>query len=46
VTAQAPPVEAVDKPQESAPSTGVRAWLSRYPLAAYGIRRLGLYLVE
>jgi peptide/nickel transport system permease protein len=46
VTAEAPPVVTVDKSQASAPPTGVRAWLSRHPLAAYAIRRFGLYLVE
>jgi peptide/nickel transport system permease protein len=46
VTAEAPPAVAVDKSQDSAPRTGVRAWLSRHPLAAYAIRRFGLYLVE
>lgn len=38
---------AVDKEEQvSAPRPGVRAWLSRHPLAAYAIRRLGLYVVE
>ena len=46
MTAEAPPVAAVDQPHESAPPSGVRAWLSRHPLAAYAIRRFGLYLVE
>jgi peptide/nickel transport system permease protein len=46
VTAEAPPVVAVDKSQDSAPPSGVRAWLSRHPLAAYAIRRVGLYFVE
>jgi peptide/nickel transport system permease protein len=46
VTAEAPPVATVDKSQDSAPPSGVRAWLSRHPLAAYAIRRFGLYLVE
>ena len=46
MTAEAPPVVAVDKSQDSAPRSGVRAWLSRHPLAAYAIRRLGLYVVE
>ena len=46
MTAEAPPVVTVDKSQASAPPTGVRAWLSRHPLAAYAIRRFGLYLVE
>jgi peptide/nickel transport system permease protein len=46
VTAEAPPAVAVDQSQDSAPQSGVRAWLSRHPLAAYTIRRLGLYVVE
>ena len=58
MTAEAPPAVAVDKSQvsapvtgvrawpTSAPQTGVRAWLSRHTLAAYAIRRLGLYVVE
>jgi peptide/nickel transport system permease protein len=46
VTAEAPPVVAVDKSQDSAPPSGVRAWLSRHPLAAYAIRRFGLYIIE
>lgn len=46
MTAEAPPAVAVDKSQVSAPVTGVRAWLSRHPLAAYAIRRFGLYLIE
>ena len=46
VTAEAPPAVAVDKSQDSAPVSGVRAWLSRHPLAAYAIRRFGLYLIE
>jgi peptide/nickel transport system permease protein len=46
VTAEAPPVVAVDRSQDSAPVSGVRAWLSRHPLAAYAIRRFGLYLIE
>ena len=46
MTAEAPPAVAVGKSQDSAPRTGVRAWLSRHPLAAYAIRRFGLYLVE
>ncbi|TCC48698.1 ABC transporter permease [Kribbella capetownensis] len=46
MTAEAPPVVTVDKGQDIAPSSGVRAWLSRHPLAAYAIRRFGLYLVE
>ena len=46
MTAEAPPAVAVDRSQDSAPVSGVRAWLSRHPLAAYAIRRLGLYVVE
>jgi len=47
VTAEAPPVATVDaKSKDTTPSTGLRAWLSRHPLAAYAIRRFGLYLVE
>ena len=46
MTAEAPPAVAVGKSQDSAPVSGVRAWLSRHPLAAYAIRRFGLYLVE
>ncbi|HET6292597.1 MAG TPA: ABC transporter permease, partial [Kribbella sp.] len=47
MTAEAPPVATVDaKSKDTTPSTGLRAWLSRHPLAAYAIRRFGLYLVE
>ncbi|WP_328325029.1 ABC transporter permease [Kribbella sp. NBC_00382] len=46
MTAEAPPVVVVDKAKPAAPRTGVRAWLSRHPLAAYALRRFGLYLVE
>lgn len=46
MTAEAPPVVAVEKAKVAAPRSGVRAWLSRHPLAAYAIRRLGLYVVE
>ena len=46
MTAEAPPAVAVDRSQDSAPVSGVRAWLSRHPLAAYAIRRFGLYLIE
>jgi peptide/nickel transport system permease protein len=46
VTAEAPPVVVVDKPREVATRSGPRAWLSRHPLAAYALRRFGLYLVE
>lgn len=31
---------------ETRRSSGVRSWLGRHPLAAYAIRRLGLYLIE
>jgi peptide/nickel transport system permease protein len=46
VTAEAPPVVVVDKPKESVARSGPRAWLSRHPLAAYALRRFGLYLIE
>jgi peptide/nickel transport system permease protein len=47
VTATAPPATAVQPEKaESAPSSGIRVWLSAHPLAAYAIRRFGLYLVE
>ncbi|MEV0282977.1 ABC transporter permease [Kribbella sp. NPDC050820] len=46
MTAEAPPVVPVDESQDSAPASGVRAWLSRHPLAAYALRRFGLYVVE
>lgn len=46
MTAEAPPVVAVDKATEPARRSGVRAWLSRHPLLAYAVRRFGLYLVE
>ncbi|MFI5706890.1 ABC transporter permease [Kribbella sp. NPDC051620] len=46
MTAEAPPVAVVDKPKESVARTGPRAWLSRHPLAAYALRRFGLYLIE
>jgi peptide/nickel transport system permease protein len=46
VTATAPAAEAVEESAESAPSRGLRPWLARHPLAAYAIRRFGLYLVE
>ncbi len=46
MTATAPPAEAVATPAESAPRKGLRSWLSRHPLAAYALRRFGLYLVE
>ncbi|MDX6279275.1 MAG: peptide/nickel transport system permease protein [Kribbellaceae bacterium] len=36
----------VDKPKQSVARTGPRAWLSRHPLAAYALRRFGLYLIE
>jgi peptide/nickel transport system permease protein len=39
-------VAVVDKAKESAPRSGVRAWMSRHPLLAYAVRRFGLYLVE
>jgi peptide/nickel transport system permease protein len=46
VTAEAPPVVVVDKPRQSVARSGPRAWLSRHPLAAYALRRFGLYLIE
>jgi peptide/nickel transport system permease protein len=47
VTAEAPPVAVVEEPsKDTTPKSAVRAWLSRHPLAAYSIRRFGLYLVE
>ena len=46
MTATAPAAEAVEESAESAPSRGLRPWLARHPLAAYAIRRFGLYLVE
>ncbi|MEV6415315.1 ABC transporter permease [Kribbella sp. NPDC051718] len=46
MTAEAPPVVVVDKPKQSVARTGPRAWLSRHPLAAYALRRFGLYLIE
>ncbi|ADB33288.1 binding-protein-dependent transport systems inner membrane component [Kribbella flavida DSM 17836] len=47
MTATAPPAETVvGESAESAPSRGGRAWLARHPLAAYALRRFGLYLVE
>jgi peptide/nickel transport system permease protein len=46
VTAEAPPVVVVDEPRESVARSGPRAWLSRHPLAAYALRRFGLYLIE
>jgi peptide/nickel transport system permease protein len=46
VTAEAPPAVKVAQPDTSASRTGMRAWLSRHPLAAYAIRRFGLYIIE
>ncbi|MEU0093276.1 ABC transporter permease [Kribbella sp. NPDC006257] len=46
MTATAPPAEAVAATAESAPCPRLRSWLSRHPLAAYALRRFGLYLVE
>jgi peptide/nickel transport system permease protein len=46
VTAEAPPVVVVDKPKQAVARSGPRAWLSRHPLAAYALRRFGLYLIE
>ncbi|TDU83580.1 peptide/nickel transport system permease protein [Kribbella voronezhensis] len=46
MTATAPPAEAVEASAESAPRSGLRPWLSRHPLAAYALRRFGLYLIE
>ncbi|WP_433158929.1 ABC transporter permease [Kribbella sp. CA-247076] len=36
----------VDKAEQAAPPRGLRPWLSRHPLAAYAIRRFGIYLIE
>ncbi|GAA1670452.1 ABC transporter permease [Kribbella yunnanensis] len=47
MTAEAPPTVATGNSQDTAsPTSGVRAWMSRHPLAAYAVRRFGLYLVE
>ncbi|HEY0618113.1 MAG TPA: ABC transporter permease [Kribbella sp.] len=47
MTAAAPAAAAVEPERsKSAPSSGIRSWLSAHPLAAYAIRRFGLYLVE
>jgi peptide/nickel transport system permease protein len=47
VTATAPPAAAVEpEKSEGVPSSALRSWLSVHPMAAYAIRRFGLYLVE
>ena len=51
MTATAPPAagpssNGVETPAQDVPRNALRAWLARHPLAAYAVRRFGLYLVE
>lgn len=44
--------DTVEKPRDETPPpqltgwAGLRAWFAQHPLASYGVRRIGLYLVE